>query len=87
MRSKGRKRYFAGNQVNFLVTEDFVEVLNNFVNYCDKNSINASGAMRNAIKEWYLVRNAEENKSAMQSGNKNIRKIVEAYEKSMVMGV
>jgi len=50
--TRGKKRYIAGDQIHFIVTEDFLETANEFRTYCEANFINSSGAIRNAITGW-----------------------------------
>ena len=51
--SKNRKKeYLPGDQMHFLVIGDFVKIANEFVDYCEENAINSSGAIRIAMTEW-----------------------------------
>jgi len=52
MRSNGKIAYHAGDQLHFIVTEDFEETVNDFMKFCRANSINTSGAIRAAMAEW-----------------------------------
>ena len=52
MSGRRKDSYDDGDQVYFILTRDFVENYNKFVQFCDKNSINVSVAIRNAIKRW-----------------------------------
>lgn len=38
--------------MHFILTEDFLETYNRFIEYCDEHSINASSAIRKAIEKW-----------------------------------
>ncbi|MFO7791656.1 MAG: hypothetical protein R6W73_01555 [Candidatus Saliniplasma sp.] len=42
-----------------MITEDFVKTYNEFTEYCDKNSINASSAIRKAIRDWLKEKKGE----------------------------
>lgn len=83
MGKRRRKHYSAGDQVNFIVTEDFVDDFNEFVLYCADNSVNTSGAMRKAIVEWLHERQSKK-RALVPSDGGNIRKIVDAYEREVL---
>jgi len=57
---RGKKNYKPGDQIHFIVTEDFAETANDFKIYCESNSINTSAAMRNAIAEWLRNKSQED---------------------------
>lgn len=52
MGRKHRENYEPGDQVHFVLTEDFVDTYSEFIKYCEENSINVSGAIRSAVEEW-----------------------------------
>jgi len=53
-RSKdGYKVYRPGDPIHFVVTQDFVEVANDFFTYCKERGYNPSEIIRQAIGEWY----------------------------------
>ncbi|MFW6040872.1 MAG: hypothetical protein ACOC85_03450 [Thermoplasmatota archaeon] len=52
MSLKHKKEYYAGDQIHFIITDDFVDTYNEFVQHCDNNFINISKAVRYSIKEW-----------------------------------
>ncbi len=47
-----KKNYETGDQIHFLISDDFVSTANRFFEHCDANMINASAAMRRAMTEW-----------------------------------
>ncbi len=47
-----KKEYKAGDQLHFIITEDFVDSANAFFGHCDEEMINASSAIRRSMEEW-----------------------------------
>ena len=43
-----KKEYKTGDQLHFIITEDFVETANAFFDHCDEEMLNASSVMRRA---------------------------------------
>jgi hypothetical protein len=85
----GKKKTFTkGDQVHFIVTEDFVKTVNEFVAYCRDNSINTSAAMRMAITEWLRFRTERERKfEQLVQGTTSLKKIADDYERNVLREV
>ncbi len=47
-----KKEYHTGDQLHFIITEDFVETANAFFDHCDARMLNASSVIRRAMEEW-----------------------------------
>ena len=47
-----KKEYKAGDQLHFIITEDFVKTANAFFGHCDEEMLNASSAIRRSMEEW-----------------------------------
>ncbi len=47
-----KKEYKTGDQLHFIITEDFVDTANAFFGHCDKEMLNASSAIRRSMEEW-----------------------------------
>jgi hypothetical protein len=85
MRSNGKSKYRAGDQLHFVVTEDFEDTVNEFMRFCRANSINTSGAIRMAMSEW-LEKKTMRDKwvSKMDSDNRFMQSFAEEYEKRVL---
>ena len=57
---KRKGSYKKGDQVHFIITEDFASTYEEFIEYCNENSMNASSAIRKAISNWLADRKKEE---------------------------
>ncbi|MEW5937581.1 MAG: hypothetical protein AB1665_07175 [Candidatus Thermoplasmatota archaeon] len=80
--------YSPGDQIHFVVTEDFVSTANEFAVYCEKNSINASKAMREAIANWLRARLEREGKLArIEQGIPSLKQWAERYEREVIREV
>jgi len=83
-----KKSFSKGDQVHFIVTEDFVDTANEFVAYCKSNSINTSEAMRSAIANWLHIRIVKEKKLAqLIQGTSTLESIAEEYERNVLREV
>ena len=81
---RGKKEYQNGDQMHFIVTEDFREVANLFKKYCEANSINTSGAIRDAITQWLNERTAKDAFiKQMESGN-SLKVLADMYEREVL---
>ena len=47
-----KKEYQTGDQLHFIITEDFVETANAFFDHCDEEMLNASSVIRRAMTQW-----------------------------------
>ncbi|MCK5038314.1 MAG: hypothetical protein KAS16_04385 [Thermoplasmata archaeon] len=47
-----KKEYQTGDQLHFIITEDFVETANAFFDHCDEEMLNASSVIRKAMTQW-----------------------------------
>lgn len=84
----GKRAYGRGDQIHFIVTEEFVDVANDFVAYCKSNSINTSGAMRAAIKDWLIKRKVDETRlQQLEHGTASLESIAEEYERKVLREV
>ena len=85
MPERRTREYSRGDQIHFIVTEDFVDTVNQFVEYCKNNSINTSEAMRNAILEWLRIRMLKERKlEQLIQGTSSLQSIADEYERSVL---
>ncbi len=85
MEKKGTKKYNKGDQIHFIVTEEFIETANEFVTYCKTNSINASEAMRVAIGDWLSLKMLKEKKlQQLIHGTSSLQSIAEEYERDVL---
>ncbi len=85
MEKKGNKKYSKGDQIHFIVTEDFVDTANEFITYCKANSINASEAMRVAISDWLSLKILKEKKlEQLIHGTSSLQSIAEEYERDVL---
>ena len=83
-----KKRFEKGNQIHFIVTEDFVDTANEFVTYCKSNSINTSEAMRAAIANWLHIRVVKEKKlEQLIRGTSTLESIADEYERNVLKEV
>ena len=79
-----KESYTSGDQIHFIVTEDFVKTVNDFTSYCQKNSINFSGAIRLAIANWLIDKHTQEKAfEMMKEEAPDMRMIAEAYEREV----
>ena len=83
-----KKSYERGDQIHFIVTEDFVKTINDFVSHCKSNSINPSEAMRSAIAEWLQSKQMKERKlQQLVHGTASFESIAEEYERNVLREV
>ena len=88
MRDGQRKQYAKGDQIHFIVTEDFVDVANEFVFFCDKNSMNVSRAIRAAISEWLQKKRILEKRlEKLEHGTSSLETFADAYERDVLKEV
>ena len=83
MPNNRKKSYTSGDQIHFIVTEDFVDIANEFATYCRENSINTSGAIRKAIEKWYVDKVAKERMYEQFEKGDTLRKVAEVYEREV----
>ncbi len=84
---KGRS-FKKGDQIHFIVTEDFMDTANEFVDYCKSNSVNTSEAMRAAITNWLHLRVAKEKRLAqLVHGTSALESIAKDYERDVLKEV
>ena len=62
-----KKEYHTGDQLHFLISEDFVETANAFFDHCDEEMLNASSVIRRAMTEW-LERSMKSKKESDGTG-------------------
>lgn len=85
MEKESGKKYSKGDQIHFIVTEDFVDTANEFVAYCKANSINASQAMRVAIADWLNLKILKEKKlEQLIHGTSSLQSIADEYERDVL---
>jgi len=85
MPERRSKEYSRGDQIHFIVTEDFVDTANQFADFCKSNSMNTSEAMRNAIFEWLRVKMMKERKlEQLIQGTSSLQSIADEYERSVL---
>ena len=88
MQKTEKRQYSKGDQIHFIVTEDFVSIVNEFSVYCKKNSINASGAIRNAITVWLREKLIVEGKlEKLERGTSSLETFADAYEREVLREV
>lgn len=88
MRNGQRKHYSKGDQIHFIVTEDFVEVANEFVIFCDKNSMNVSRVIRDAIADWLNKKLILEKRlEKLEQGTSSMQDFADAYERDVLKEV
>jgi ribosomal silencing factor RsfS len=88
MRDGQRKQYSKGDQIHFIVTEDFVEVANDFVIFCDKNAMNVSRVIRDAITEWLHKKQILEKRlEKLEHGTASMQDFADAYERDVLKEV
>ena len=85
--ARGKKRYNSGDQMHFIVTEDFVEFANAFKEYCEANSINTSSAIRDAMVQWLRERTARDVYMRHMDDSKSMKMLAEMYEKDVLREV
>jgi hypothetical protein len=83
-----KKHFEKGDQVHFIVTEDFVDTANEFIAFCKSNSINTSEAIRAAISNWLHIRVVKEKKLAqLIHGTSKLESIADEYERDVLREV
>ena len=88
MRDGQRKQYSKGDQIHFIVTEDFVDVANEFVIFCDKNAMNVSRVIRAAITEWLQKKQIMERRlEKLEQGTASMQDFADAYERDVLKEV
>ena len=88
MRDGQRKQYSKGDQIHFIVTEDFVDVANEFVIFCDKNAMNVSRVIRTAITEWLQKKQIMERRlEKLEQGTASMQDFADAYERDVLREV
>jgi hypothetical protein len=88
MRLKRNRLYRPGDQIHFIVTDDFEMVANEFATYCKSNSINTSGAIRMAISEWLERKTVREKRLAqLEGGSMPLRTMADNYERQVLKEV
>ena len=74
--------------MHFIVTEDFVEIANEFVIFCDKNSMNVSGVIRDAITEWLRKKQFMERRlEKLERGTSSMEDFATSYERDVLKEV
>lgn len=88
MRKRGKGSYTKGDQMHFIVTEDFVEVANEFVVFCERNSMNVSGVIRDAIQDWLRRKQYMEKRlEKLERGTSSMEDFAASYERDVLKEV
>jgi hypothetical protein len=88
MPKKQKKGFAKGDQMHFVITDNFVATANEFISYCDANAINASGAIRNAIADWLGKKLALEKRiEKLERGTSSLQELADSYERDVLKEV
>jgi len=88
MRKRGKGSYAKGDQIHFIVTEDFVDAANEFVLFCDRNHMNVSAVIRDAISEWLRKKQYMEKRlEKLERGTSSMEDFAAAYERDVLKEV
>ena len=85
--SKGRVKYKAGDQIHFIITDEFVDISNSFRLFCDNNNINFSGAIREAMVKWLKEKVTRERLVAQIEDGPSMKMLSDMYERSIMKEV
>ena len=91
MKKKQKKKAAASkkkksqNQIHIVVTRNFKETADEFFAYCQANDLNASQAIRTAMKDWLARQKEKDSKIAiMEKRERSMKRVARAYEERII---